>query len=333
MRTLRCTWGGTDFAKKQRAGIDPIRPTLTRLALESNQTRFGQYAAAQAAYSPAFAPHSLSMPLKIHHLNCGSMCPACQRLVSGQGSWREPGKLVCHCLLIETLQGLVLVDSGIGHQDVLHAQQRLGKTFLSLFRPRLLLEETALVQVQGLGFNPQDVRHIITTHLDLDHAGGLADFPHAKVHIFKPELQQILHPGLREKLRFRMPQFAHQPQWVVHEEQGEDWMGFSSIRAIPGLDSDILIVPLIGHTKGHVGVAVRDGAGWLLHCGDAYYHHSQITQTPDMPLLLKVFELGIQALPSARIRNLARLRELSRTHESNVALFCAHDPVELARYI
>jgi glyoxylase-like metal-dependent hydrolase (beta-lactamase superfamily II) len=36
-------------------------------------------------------------------------------------------------------------------------------------------------QVQRLGFDPRDVRHIVLTHLDFDHAGGLDDFPHATV--------------------------------------------------------------------------------------------------------------------------------------------------------
>lgn len=272
------------------------------------------------------------MSLKIHHLNCGTMCPACHRLVNGSGSWARPGELVCHCLLIETPQGLVLIDSGLGRDDVLHARERLGRIFTATFRPRLSLEETAHAQVRACGHDPKDVRHIILTHLDLDHAGGLSDFPDAQVHVIEPELRQIQAPGLREHLRFRMPQFAHGPNWTVHKDQGERWFGFESIQPLPGLGTDILIIPLIGHTKGHVGVAVRDQDRWLLHCGDAYYHHSQVTSAPQAPALLRGLEIGIQAIASARMRNLVRLRELARQHGNEVALFCAHDPVELARY-
>jgi glyoxylase-like metal-dependent hydrolase (beta-lactamase superfamily II) len=42
--------------------------------------------------------------------------------------------------------------------------------------------------VIGLGYQPQDVRHIVLTHLDLDHVGGLRDFPHAEVHVYAEEL-------------------------------------------------------------------------------------------------------------------------------------------------
>ncbi len=42
------------------------------------------------------------MGLRVHHLNCGTMCPACAKLMNGQGGWLELAKLVCHVLLIET---------------------------------------------------------------------------------------------------------------------------------------------------------------------------------------------------------------------------------------
>lgn len=272
------------------------------------------------------------MSIRVHHLNCGTMCPACERLINGGGSWLKSGKLVCHCLLIETPDCLVLVDTGLGQKDVLETKCRLGSVYPFLFRPALSLDETAIAQIRALGYDPCDVRHILPTHVDLDHVGGLSDFPDAEVHIFKPELDQILNPTRRDLARFRMVQFDHKPKWIVHEAQGESWFGFGCIRTIPGLDADILIVPLIGHTKGHAGIAVREGDRWLLHCGDAYYHHSEISPVPRVPAVLGFFERAIQAIPEARIRNQARLQALAAECGDEVELFCAHDPVELERY-
>ncbi|MCY0854681.1 MBL fold metallo-hydrolase [Cupriavidus sp. D39] len=184
----------------------------------------------------------------------------------------------------------MLVDTGLGQQDVRESKRRLGSAYPALFRPRLSMDETAISQIRLLGYDPRDVRHIVPTHVDLDHVGGLGDFPDAQVHIFKPELQHIQQPTPSDLRRFRLVQFDHNPKWVVHEEQGEQWFGFSSIRAIPGLSIDILLIPLIGHTRGHVGVAVKQGDRWLLHCGDAYYHHSQVTDAPDVPFGLAFFK-------------------------------------------
>lgn len=273
------------------------------------------------------------MTLRIHHLNCGTMCPLCERLINRRdGSWRKPGAFVCHCLAIETEQGLVLVDTGWGQQDILDPGRRLGRVYTGIFRPRLSMAETALSQLRTLGFTPSDVRHIVVTHLDLDHAGGLADFPHAQVHVFRPELAQITHPGRRERQRFRFSQFDHQPKWVVHEEAGESWFGFSRIRPLPRLPVDILMIPLVGHTMGHTGVAVKQGDKWLFHCGDAYYHHSQVTSDPQVPGGSMFFQRAIASLPQDRVRNLQRLRELALNHADEVELFSAHDPVELARH-
>lgn len=272
------------------------------------------------------------MTVRIHHINCGTLCPACERLINGHGSWTGPARLVCHCLLIETGKELVLVDTGLGTDDVKQAKSRLGAPFVAMTRPRLDLAETAVEQVKALGYQPDDVRHIIPTHLDLDHAGGLPDFPGASVHVYKPELQAALHPSLREKLRYLPQHFSHGPKWVQHEEENENWFGFRGIRPIPGLDIDILLVPLIGHTRGHVGVAVKNGNKWVLHAGDAYFHHSTLDAEPNMPPGLAMFEKVVQTDSATRLWNQQRLRDLKANHGDEVEIFCAHDPVEFDRY-
>lgn len=271
------------------------------------------------------------MSLRIHHLNCGTMCPYCERLVNGRGSWIRPARLVCHCLLLETAESLTLIDTGIGSADV-RDPRGLGRRFVRANRPVLSLEETALAQVRALGFDPRDVRHIVTTHLDVDHAGGLADFPEASVHVFAPELQAALNAPPELKVHYRAHHFSHGPRWVSYEEQGDEWFGFSAIRTLEGLGADVLLIPLVGHTLGHTGVAVRDGDRWWLHCGDAYFHHGTLEDPPRVPLALAYFERKLQINGPDRLRNQERLRQLAARHADTVRLFCAHDPYEWDRY-
>ncbi len=270
------------------------------------------------------------MSLRIHHLNCGTMCPHGARLIGSPGGWLDPGHLVCHCLLVETRAGLVLVDTGIGSHDVDNPAQ-LGRGFVAVTRPRLDHQETAIAQVRALGYSPDDVRHIVVTHLDLDHAGGLPDFPNAKIHVHAGEHAAAMHPALRERARYRPAHFAHQPDWVLHREDGERWFGFDAIRALPGCDDEVLLVPLHGHTRGHCGIAVRAGEGWLLHCGDAYFHHREMQQPHDCPPGLVLFQNLVQVNRAARLANQQRLRELAQGQAGVVRLFSAHDPVELER--
>ena len=274
--------------------------------------------------------------MKIHHMNCGTMCPICKRLINGSGGFFERANMVCHCLLLESEQGLILVDSGVGTGDVREPNRRLGAGFVAMLAPLLKMEETAVEQIKAMGFKASDVKHIVPTHLDLDHAGGLSDFPDASVHVFEPEHRHAIKPSLRDSLRFRKAQFEHGPKWVIHSEPSEIWFGFQAIRPIAGLD--LLMVPLIGHTRGHVGVAVKQGNGsgqkWLLHCGDAYFHRSEVAikHEDPMPAGVAFFEKLVQTLPAERVATQARLRELVKSSGDEVELFCAHDPVEYHRF-
>ncbi len=108
----------------------------------------------------------------------------------GHSGVLRTARLVCHCLLLEVEDGLVLVDTGLGTADLAQPRRRLGPMWLLYSRPLIDPGQTALAQVRRLGFAAADVRHIVLTHLDLDHAGGLSDFPTAQVHVLDVEYTQ-----------------------------------------------------------------------------------------------------------------------------------------------
>jgi glyoxylase-like metal-dependent hydrolase (beta-lactamase superfamily II) len=269
--------------------------------------------------------------MRAHHVDCGTMCPGSARLINGKGGWFERGKMVCHVLIVESDDGLVLVDTGLGTADVEDPKGRLGGEFMAVTHPLLSREQTALAHVERLGFKRKDVRHIVPTHLDLDHVGGLSDFPEASVHVFEPELQAATgRTTMKERNRYRPPQIAHGPKWVVHPLAGDTWLGFDRVRV---LGDDIALVPLVGHTRGHCAVAVRDGKGWLLHAGDAYFFHGEVDPTaPRSTPGLAFFQWLVAMDDGARRRNQVRLRELVRDHGGEVRVFSAHDPVELEAF-
>jgi glyoxylase-like metal-dependent hydrolase (beta-lactamase superfamily II) len=268
--------------------------------------------------------------LRIHHINCGTMCPFGGPLFGGEGGPLSKGRIVCHCLLIESDQGLVLLDTGFGSADIAQPG-RLGRPFRTAVRPQLKPDETALAQVRALELDPADVGDVIVTHLDVDHAGGLADFPDADVHVFAPERAAAEHPSLRERERYRRAHFAHGPKWVEHEVSGDRWFGFESVRVLPGGDDEIALIPLVGHTRGHTAVAVNTSDGWLLHCGDAFFYRGETETPPRCPPGFRVFQTAMAADNASRRRNQERLRELAREHGDEVTLFCSHDPVQLDR--
>lgn len=270
--------------------------------------------------------------MRVHHLNCISSCPLGGRLMDGRtASIVRRGELCCHCLLVETADGLVLVDTGFGLRDVTNPASRLSRFFLALLSPDFRAEMTAARQIEKLGYRTEDVRHIVLTHLDFDHAGGLDDFPNATVHMLQQERDYALAQRTwMDRQRFRPQQWSSRSRWRVYNPtHGEGWYGFECVRDIPGLPPEILMVPLPGHTFGHAGVAIRTPERWLLQAGDAYFYHMEMDwSSPWCTPGLSMYQTMLEKDRRARLVNQARLRRLRHEHGREIELFCAHDPQE-----
>jgi glyoxylase-like metal-dependent hydrolase (beta-lactamase superfamily II) len=236
-----------------------------------------------------------------------------------------------HCLLIETDQGLVLVDTGYGLQDVRRPHARLPWLWPAILNVRLHERDTAIRQVEALGFSAGDVRHIVLTHLDFDHAGGIEDFPQARVHILAIEREAALSKphGFVGNQRYRPAQWDAVSDWRTYDTGGEPWFGFDAVRQLDGLPPEILMIPLRGHTKGHAGVAIQTGESWLLHAGDAYLHHSQMFAQPRNTLGLALYQHIMDTDRPMRRANQQRLRNLKSSF-SEIKIVCSHDARELA---
>ena len=266
--------------------------------------------------------------LKVHHLNCGTFCPYCRPFINGNGSYFAKGEMVCHCLLIETNNGLVLVDTGFGKNDIAQ-MHKIPWSFRAIARPVLQVAETAIEQIKGLGYPPDEVRHILPTHLHLDHIGGMSDFPQAKIHLFQQEYDAAMRPS-RDYLPY---QWEHKPDWQCYKAEGDKWFGFDSVRPLLGDTDDILMIPMHGHTAGHSAIAVKQGDQWLLHCGDSYYFHQEIKNDPPfVPFGLKMMGAAVNFNKKAFQNNQKRLRELFQTKRDSIRLFCAHDVEEFKEF-
>jgi glyoxylase-like metal-dependent hydrolase (beta-lactamase superfamily II) len=151
--------------------------------------------------------------------------------------------------------------------------------FIHDFGIRRAPEETAVRQVRRLGYQPDEIRHIVVSHLHFDHAGGLPDFPWAAVHLHRREYEALLQPKTwLEKYAYDQADFAHHPKWVFYKEASEEWFGFNALR-LPFLP-EMYLIPLFGHTSGHCGVAIREEDGWLLYAADALPVNVQYDLTP-----------------------------------------------------
>jgi glyoxylase-like metal-dependent hydrolase (beta-lactamase superfamily II) len=228
---------------------------------------------------------------------------------------------VCNCLVIDDGKKIILIDSGLGVRET-DTLSMLAQTLPQLYDIAIDPCLPASRQLPASGYEPKRVTDIVLTHLDLDHAGGLKDFPDAAVHLSAEEFQQ------KEDLRYLQSQFDHSPHWMPWASHGETWFGLDARSLEISEAYEILLVPLRGHTWGHSGVAVRRRAAtepWILHVGDAYYDHCEL-------------EWGCGETECAfhcsavdrleRLRSLSRIRHLRNCHQGAVTIISSHDPTE-----
>ena len=265
--------------------------------------------------------------MRIHHLNGGTLHPATGRLSSKHREILERGEMVCHCLLVELPDGLMLADTGIGLVDIAVPLRRLGPAFLALMRPELDAKQTLARQVEALGHRREDVRHVVLTHLDPEHAGGLADFSEARVHLLAAEYRAAAQtPRWLPGQRYRSMQWAHGPHLELYFPSGPDWFGFPAVADLRGLPPEVRLVSLPGHSPGHAGIALKQNERWLLLAGDALLHPIEL---PALQQQWERLPLSLDPAATTRQSTATRLKALGYEHPGEVTVFSSHDASEL----
>ena len=246
------------------------------------------------------------MSIRVHHINCGSLTAP------------NFGYVPCRGLLLVKGRNLALVDAGIGLLDVRDPEGRIGRELIDMAGFQFDEQDTAVRRIEALGYDPADVRDIFLTHGDPDHTGGLADFPNARIHVSREELASIAAGWWR----YRSCHFTHKPSWRPHETSSGQWFGLEARRLPFGGEGEVLLIPLFGHTKGHCGVAIRQGDRWLLHVGDAYYLHAEL-ETDEHPVSILAAQRADD--DSLRRRSIEELRRIRRDHGGEVLMCSYHD--------
>ena len=90
----------------------------------------------------------------------------------------RPGSLFVHVhpFLVESNNGLILCDTGLG---------------LRTADDELLIHHN----IKKLGFDPNDVKYVLMSHLHKDHTGGMVDFKNGVGRVAFPEAEYIIQRG------------------------------------------------------------------------------------------------------------------------------------------
>jgi glyoxylase-like metal-dependent hydrolase (beta-lactamase superfamily II) len=176
--------------------------------------------------------------------------------------------------IIEHSDGHIVVDTGYHHRIM---QLPIVRLLCRLFRIGTFVTPDGEVgpRMCAIGLRPEDVRLVIPTHLDADHAGGISHFPNAMILVNRAEYNYATQNGFG-RLR-TLPQLW--PDWFqpsLYDLEPEPYGPFPQSFSATEY-GDVRIVPTPGHSPAHVSPVIDSNGKKLLFVGDHVLRQNWIT--------------------------------------------------------
>ena len=169
-------------------------------------------------------------------------------------------------------EGVWLVDAGLS-EDTLspaHSDCDPGNHFVyqNLLRFLFAPEDRVDRQLASLGISQEEIRGVIFTHRHADHTDAISYLPSAAT-AYVGAGDWPTHSGA---LQCRWP-VERTP--VLVDEAGPSFGAFPHSTALTK-DQRLRVVPLRGHSPGHLGVMLEVAQQFLLFAGDAAFSIEQV---------------------------------------------------------
>jgi glyoxylase-like metal-dependent hydrolase (beta-lactamase superfamily II) len=214
--------------------------------------------------------------------------------------------------------GVLLVDTGISPEQThpfRYYSVRAGGLNAGIWRDsenRIAAEGDLVAQLARLGIAPEDVAHVVLTHLHEDHVGEVRRFPRAAVHVSRLEWED------RARVAYE-PSFAEVRDRRVFEFASGAFGPFAASHDLFG-DRSVVLLPTPGHTLGHAVALVRLGRFGAVVAGDALYTLRHL----DADALASFNYFGAEGLATYQ-DSVRRLAALLR-ERPELVLVVPHDP-------
>jgi N-acyl homoserine lactone hydrolase len=252
--------------------------------------------------------------MKLYMFQCGIIKTQKQLITMGRDVG-EPFDIPVPFFLIKHPRGNVLFDTGMA-LAVVDDKIRHWGAVLETYDPIMTEDDYVVAQLAKAGVKPEEITHVIFSHLHLDHAGGTGEFPNAIHYVQRAEMQYAYMPDFFQAGAYIRADFdkPHLDWHLLEGYQDEpyDVLGDGKLR--------IVFTP--GHSPGHQSLLVDlEKWGPTLLTGDSVYTE-EILEEDVLP--------GLVYNPPDAARSIRKARDLRRI--SGVRIITGHDPAAWAKY-
>jgi glyoxylase-like metal-dependent hydrolase (beta-lactamase superfamily II) len=170
--------------------------------------------------------------------------------------------------------GAILIDTGFHPSVAVDPTQNLGRLGARVFAGvKMDPSDAVSAQLRARGIDPGDVGLVVMTHLHIDHASAMSEYPEATF-VFTAREWEAATDEQRPWLHgYRRRQFDHAFDYRLLDFEALEVESYATFgRAIDLLgDGSVRLVYTPGHTHGHMSVILRLGDREALVAGDAIF--------------------------------------------------------------
>jgi len=207
---------------------------------------------------------------------------------TGLFSSRSKGWVWVPCpafLITHPTAGHILVDTSLHPSIAAKPRENFGRIAARVARPRVEPGRDLPAQLRERGADPRSIRLVVMTHLHMDHASGISDFP-SSTFVLSDAEWRVATSGSRPLLRGYRPQhYDYAFDYRLIDFNGprvESYSTFGRTFDLLG-DGSIRLAFTPGHTLGHMCVVMRLQDRDFVIAGDAVYTVRQLEGGPAQP--------------------------------------------------
>jgi N-acyl homoserine lactone hydrolase len=196
-------------------------------------------------------------------------------LLSGEPATTVP----CPVFLIRhPSAGAILVDTGLHPSVATDGQENLGRLAARFGKPALEPGADAPAQLRARGLDPGEIPVVVMTHLHLDHASAISEFPNSTFVVSEVEWEAATvgpKPLLNGYRRAHFD-YAFDYRTVDFDRGGIDsYSSFARCFDLFG-DGSVRLAYTPGHSAGHMSVICHLAERDFVIGGDAVYMQAQL---------------------------------------------------------